>query len=139
MISYSKKIDNSWVFIHEDISTDLLKPTVPFDGKVKAVITDVNENLKIQTKTNTDSFFVLADTYYPGWHAYIDGKETKIFRANLMFRGIVLPKGDHTVEFKYIPHSFYLGVAVSGMTLVGIAIVYFLSYRGVFRRRGILR
>ena len=127
LISYSKKIDNSWVFIHEDISTDLLKPTVPFDGKVKAVITDVNENLKIQTKTNTDSFFVLADTYYPGWHAYIDGKETKIFRANLMFRGIVLPKGDHTVEFKYIPHSFYLGVAVSGMTFVGLVAFFWLK------------
>lgn len=44
-----------------------------------------------------------------------------------MFRGIVLPKGEHTVEFKYIPHSFYLGLAVSGMTLVGLVAFFWLK------------
>jgi len=95
---------------------------------------DDDTYLSVVTKTNIQSILVLADTFFPGWHAYIDGKETKIYRANLMFRGIVLPKGEHIVEFKYIPESFYMGVGVSGMTLVGLIVVYILSLRGVKRR-----
>lgn len=130
LIDYSKKLDNSWVFVHEKINQELPRSTTKFNRRINRINIDDNEHLKVQITSNEMSLFVLADTFYPGWHAYIDGKETKIYRANLMFRGIVLPKGEHIVEFKYIPHSFYLGVGVSGMTIVGlVVIIIFLKKR----------
>lgn len=71
----------------------------------------------LATHSNQDGFLVLSDTFFPGWHARIDGKETPIFRANYDFRAIVLPKGDHEVIFEYHPH-LWPGVIISLITLL---------------------
>ena len=47
----------------------------------------------ITASTSSNKLFMLSDNYYPGWRAYVDEKETKIYRANYTFRAIVLPKG----------------------------------------------
>lgn len=46
---------------------------------------------------------VLADSYYPGWVATVDGAEAPILRADLLFRGVELPAGTHAVRFRYDP------------------------------------
>lgn len=53
----------------------------------------------LTTENTGDAFLVLTDSFYPNWHAYIDGKETKIYLTNYNFRGIIVPKGKHAVEF----------------------------------------
>lgn len=77
------------------------------------IIQDNGNNLSIETSTNKDSLLVLTDNYYPGWKAFIDGQETKIYRANYTFRAIVLPKGNHMIEFIYSPESLKIGIYVS--------------------------
>ncbi len=52
-----------------------------------------------KTTTKDKAFMVFTDTYYPTWHATIDGKETKIYRTDFNFRGIIVPKGEHIIEF----------------------------------------
>lgn len=49
---------------------------------------------------------VLHDLAYPGWTAAIDGRPATIVRADLLFRGVELPAGHHTVEFAFHPVSF---------------------------------
>ena len=44
-------------------------------------------------------FLVLTDSYYPSWHATVDGKETPIYLTDYNFRGIITPKGKHTIVF----------------------------------------
>lgn len=56
--------------------------------------------IKILTQNENVGFIVLTDSYYPTWKAYIDNKETKIFRTNFNFRGIIVPPGKHNLEFK---------------------------------------
>ena len=80
----------------------------------------------LQYNAESFKFLYLSDTYYPGWRAYVDGKETKIYRANLAFRAIKVPGGRHTVVFKYVPMSFYIGLA---LTLLGIALCVWLWRR----------
>jgi hypothetical protein len=58
---------------------------------------------------------VLTDAYYPGWTASIDGVPAPIERADIMFRGLSLPVGQHQVEFRYSPTSVWLGLAISGL------------------------
>ncbi|MEW6095922.1 MAG: YfhO family protein [bacterium] len=79
----------------------------------------------INTSCYNDGFLFLSDTYYPGWKAYIDGKPTKIYRANFLFRAIVLPQGSHHVKFVYIPLSFkieLLGTLITIISLLGFLI-----------------
>nr|MBI5455875.1 YfhO family protein [Candidatus Levybacteria bacterium] len=66
----------------------------------EAKIVNYSENkIEILTKNNKEGFLVLTDSFYPTWHAMIDGKETKIYKTDYNFRGIEVPKGNHNIEF----------------------------------------
>ncbi len=59
----------------------------------------------------SDTRLVLADQWYPGWKAFVDGKEVPIERdeATGIFRQVAVPLGQHTVTFRYLPTAFRLG------------------------------
>jgi hypothetical protein len=80
-----------------------------------------NERVSIATSADGDAILVFADSYYPGWKAFVDGQEALIRRANLFFRAVALPAGDHTVEFRYEPRSFTIGLGISVLTLIALA------------------
>ncbi len=61
---------------------------------------------------------VLADAWFPGWKAALDGIPTKILRGDLLVRAVPIPAGQHQVVFRYDPLSFRLGAKVSGVALV---------------------
>jgi hypothetical protein len=89
-------------------------------GANKAEITkyDLHE-IAISAKTGAPAILVLSEIYYPsGWKAYVDGKETKIFKTNYLLRGIFLQPGDHQIVFKYAPTSYAAGMWISGTTLL---------------------
>ena len=54
----------------------------------------------IKTENKGEGFLVLTDSYYPTWHAAIDGLDTKIYTTDFNFRGVVIPQGKHRVVFK---------------------------------------
>ncbi|MCL5960956.1 MAG: YfhO family protein [Chloroflexi bacterium] len=86
-----------------------------------------SESVTLNTFSSDNAFLVLSDTYYPGWRVYVDGREAKIYRADYLFRGVYLPAGDHEVTFKYEPVSFYIGGAVSAVTLLVVVLALALS------------
>ena len=96
--------------------------TLPLEGGGKGggeveVISESNNRLYLQVMAAENGLLVLSDTYYPGWKAFVDGKRTKIYRADYTFRAIPLNAGTHRLEFVYDPMSFKLG---AGVTLLGI-------------------
>jgi Bacterial membrane protein YfhO len=82
-----------------------------------------NERVTIATSADNEAILVLGDSYYPGWKAFVDGREEVIRRANLFFRAVPLPAGDHTVEFRYEPRSFTVGLAISVASLIALAVM----------------
>lgn len=78
----------------------------------------------IHAKTNAPQMLFLSDNYYPGWKAYVDNKETKIYRANYTFRSIYLPKGDHEITFIYKPLSFRTGLVISLLSVILLLIIF---------------
>jgi O-antigen/teichoic acid export membrane protein len=80
----------------------------------------INEVL-IDVEMAGEGWLVLADSYFPGWKAYVRplgaGEKEEIgipiYRANGNFRAVHLSSGAHTVRFKYAPRSFQLGLFVS--------------------------
>jgi hypothetical protein len=79
------------------------------------------EHILIQTHTSHDGWLLLADTWYPGWKALIDGEEVDILNGDYLFRAVWLPSGDHTVTYGYQPRSFLIGiwVSITGWLIVG--------------------
>jgi hypothetical protein len=63
---------------------------------------------------------VLADACHPGWRARVDGAPAEWFCANYLARGVELGAGFHRVEFRYEPASVRYGLALSGVTAVGL-------------------
>lgn len=73
------------------------------------------------TRRNSPGILVVRDLFYPGWVGTIDGKETDLFRANLLNRALIVPEGQHKVVFEYVPKSFYGGLIIS---LVGFSALF---------------
>jgi hypothetical protein len=65
--------------------------------------------IEIEKRGTSNGFLVLSEIYYDGWEARVDGQPTKIYRTDYTLRGVVVPAGDHQVEFVYRPRSFRLG------------------------------
>ncbi|MCK4649150.1 YfhO family protein, partial [bacterium] len=73
--------------------------------------------------------------YYPGWKAYVDGKEEKIYQANYILRAVYLGPGKHDIRFIYDPLSFKVGTYISLITALFLLLV--IIYRvGQYVKRG---
>jgi len=59
-----------------------------------------NNYVQVATKSEIERLLVLTDIYYPSWQVFIDGKKGKVLRVDFTFRGVVVPAGEHIVEFK---------------------------------------
>lgn len=87
-----------------------------------------NNEIMLNTNSNTNSIMVLSEIFYPSWKAYIDGEETKIYRADFALRAIELPKGNHEIKFKYESSSFFVGGIISLITLIS-SVIFLLYYK----------
>ena len=81
---------------------------------------NVLENVEIQTNCvkgdislEEEKLLVLSIPYQNGWTAYVDGQKTEIEKANLMYMGIWLEPGGHTIELRYRMPGMRIGVGVS--------------------------
>jgi uncharacterized membrane protein YfhO len=96
------------------------------------IISEKNNRLQLLVNSTEDNLLVLSDTYYPGWQAFVDGKRTKIYRADYIFRAIPLNAGTYQVEFVYDPISFKLGAGVTFLGILGCIVFGWITRR---RRR----
>ena len=78
----------------------------------------VSNEAEMKVRTFGEALLVFSDSYYPGWVARVDGRETPIYRANITQRAVVVPAGEHRVLFQFRPTSVRLGFWVSLGALV---------------------
>jgi hypothetical protein len=84
------------------------------DERVDIISAEDPDQMVLEAQLARDGLVVLADTYYPGWRAYVDGHEQSIWAANVMFRAIAVPAGKHNIIFRYEPRSLQLGSGLAG-------------------------
>lgn len=82
------------------------------------------QKVELSVSTPAPSYVVLTDTYFPGWKAFVDDKQTKILRANYTFRAVAVSAGSHAIRYVYDPLSFRVGIAVSAVGIVGLLAVF---------------
>lgn len=83
------------------------------------IITYEPERVVIGVESDQDSLLILTDSHYPGWKATIDGTSTSIYEADILFRGVVIPAGEHIVEFTFEPETYMIGriISLAGLCL----------------------
>ena len=88
-------------------------------GEVQVVSYAANR-IRLRTRSAGDGFLVAGDTWYPGWEATIDGHPARLYPADVAFRGLQVPAGDHRVEMRFAPRILWRSAAVSGLALLAV-------------------
>jgi hypothetical protein len=69
---------------------------------------------RYRVRATGSNLLFLSEIYYPvSWHAYVDGNEVPIYKANFAFRAVLVPPGEHTLEFRFTSPAFEKGKAIS--------------------------
>jgi hypothetical protein len=97
-------------------------PGGPLEGQAHVLVHDP-DRVVVQASASRPAMMVLADNFYEGWRAQIDGQPADLMRVNHTFRGVVVPAGESTVEIVFRPPSLYTGLylTIAGfLLLIGI-------------------
>jgi hypothetical protein len=112
---------------HEVLLQDTVDGEVPAasgDASVGSAplpsVTASGTDMTIDADAPANGFLVIADTFYPGWTAEVDGTSVPIYRANLSVRAIPVTKGHHVARLHYDAPSWRTGLAVSGLSIAAL-------------------
>lgn len=101
------------------IESELPEKIQPPDSTVKAEVTNhENEYIRIEAEASGNNLLLISEMYYPSWHAYLDGKEIPIFKTDFALRSVIVPKGKHVIEMKFISKNFETGKTLSTISNV---------------------
>ena len=103
---------------------EMLTGTVPCPtrGTVDVTTQDqVDGRLVAIVNAPASGYVFLSEPFYPERKAFVDGQPVTAVKANLAFTVVPVPAGTHELELRYVPTSFRLGMAISGLTLLGWA------------------
>ncbi|MBC7947020.1 MAG: YfhO family protein [Chitinophagaceae bacterium] len=107
----------------------VIVPAPDSSAKIEWISNDNNSTV-YKTTANSPQFAVFSEVYYSaGWNAYVDGKKSDYVRTNYTLRGMSIPAGAHTIEFKFEPASVKSGRQI---TMIGQILVLLLLAAGVF-------
>lgn len=105
------------------VSAVLEKSGIPNAPGSARVVFESDTRLALDVSMEDNGVLVVADTYYPGWQARVDGTQTPILPANISQRAVVVPKGTHTIEFFFRPRSLTIGGIISAVSLLATVIL----------------
>jgi hypothetical protein len=81
------------------------------------------EAVSIRVTADGAGMLVIGSVNYPGWQARVDGRSQPVRLADSLVQGICIPSGTHDVELTFTPSHWVLAVALSGVSLLALALV----------------
>jgi Bacterial membrane protein YfhO len=96
-------------------------PFMPVKDSTASVqlIENLNDKISYKFKSKTNQFVVFSEVYYDkGWNAFIDGNPAPYCKVDYVLRGMSVPAGDHTIEFRFEPNSYILGNRITGWAAI---------------------
>ncbi len=70
------------------------------------------DKFSLKAEIQNKCLLFLSEVFYPKWQAFKDNKELKIYKANYLFRAVILPAGDYTITFEFHNNFFYVVSAI---------------------------
>lgn len=89
----------------------------PFEADAR-IVSEEPTAVRIDVDARTPAIVVLTDQWYEGWVARVDGRPVPVLRANHAFRAVEVPAGRSTVEYRYEPRGFRIGVWLAAVAVV---------------------
>ena len=87
------------------------------DGSAQ-IISETPDHVILSVQMKTAGMVVLADLWNKGWKAILNGSPAPILRANHVVRGVIVPPGNSTLEFRFAPESFAVGLSLAGLSII---------------------
>lgn len=111
-----------------------LLPDKEFDRDSLAIIkldSYSPNHLVYSSVSNTDQLAVFSEIYYSkGWEVTVSGEKAEHFRVNYILRGMVIPAGEHKIEFRFRPKAYFTGEKIALVS----SLLMLLLLAGVFYR-----
>ena len=102
-----------------------------------SLIDNLNDKISYNFKSNSNQFAVFSEIYYDkGWNAFIDGKSAPYCRVDYVLRGMSVPAGTHTIEFRFEPQSYIMG---NNISIWAVLITYLILILAVLQKLGIIK
>ncbi|RLT52436.1 MAG: hypothetical protein DWI68_02225, partial [Chloroflexi bacterium] len=101
------------------LATAPSRPPADCDPQAAEITSYANSEVRIAVQVAAPAYLMLADSFAPGWRAYVQGAagtapiEVPVLRANANFRAVLLQPGAQSVRFKYSPDAVKLGGLLS--------------------------
>lgn len=89
-------------------------------------------HLKLAVTSDRPALLVIADNWFPAWHATVNGADAPVLRAYHTLRAVPVPAGASTVEMTYRSALLVRCLWLSVVTLVGLSA---LGVLGIVRSR----
>jgi hypothetical protein len=123
-------------FVEDYDSTDF--PVAAATGSPESVIFESYEAdaMRMTVTASADGLLVLSEVHATGWKAFVDGKETRIYRTNGALRGIPVSAGEREVELRYEPRSLTIGMWTTTTFGVGAIAIWSIVAVDWLRRHG---
>jgi hypothetical protein len=101
------------------VSEPLPAPPAPGGPEPDPVLIEQYEpkRIRLQTRADTATVLLVNDRHHPDWHVWVDGRPGSLLRCNYIMRGVHLPPGPHTVEWRYQPPFTGLYVSLGALAL----------------------
>lgn len=104
-----------------------------FDQQVSKLKENILEDVVIETNKVTgnisldkDKFLCLSIPYSTGWSVLVDGKEETLLKANTMYMGVNLKKGNHTIELVYTTPLLMIGAIATSIGVLMLGGIVFI-------------
>jgi hypothetical protein len=105
-------------------SVDGIDPTTNAPPGEASIVSHAPKQVVVKTKSVVAGVLLLNDRWHPDWQVTVDGQPAPLLRANFIMRGVAVPAGEHTVEFRFNPPHGTLWISLSaigvGLILVGL-------------------
>ncbi len=98
-------------------------PDAPTRGDVARIVIDDERIVEVEAALARPGLVVLADAFYPGWVARVDGQPAPVLPTNHLFRGVPAPAGTHRIRFEYRPLSVAIGAVASAIGWLAIGLL----------------
>ena len=133
-----KALDNfnpaDTAFVQESFKASV--SNLPSYDSTATIVLDKNDNdmIAYSSSSASDQFAVFSEVYYAsGWKAFIDKQEVPIVKTNYALRGLSVPTGKHSIEFKFEPAGYLKGrkiTSIAGFVLIALVLfTLFIEWR----------
>jgi hypothetical protein len=93
----------------------------PADASLAEIVQDEPERVEVVARAAEPSVLCLMDTDAAGWRVRVDGFPADILHADVAFRGVKIPRGEHEVVFEHVPPLQGLTSLLGGVASIALA------------------